>query len=64
MAADLPINLRIFLMDFIVKRGIRFGPYKRQINEEALLVLRQVTDLAEVEVTLENISAECIYNLT
>ena len=63
MAADLPINLRIFLMDFIVKRG-PFGPYKRQINEEALLVLRQVADLAEVEVTLENISAECIYNLT
>ena len=51
-------------MDFIIKRGIRFGPYKRQINEEAPLVLRQVADLAEVEVTLENISAECIYNLT
>ena len=57
MAADLPINLRIFLMDFIVKRGIRFGPYKRQINEEAPLVLRQVAGLAEVEVTLENTSA-------
>ena len=42
----------------MVKRGIEFAFNKRQIDEEALLDLTQVTYLTEVEVTSENTSAK------